>query len=198
MPITITKKSPATTVPKNSNSHDIFALQCLSGKEFQIQERLQEIFNQPAFHGIVSGVYIPKETIQKHGKKPQKKPIFPGYIYLKATITPAVERVINEGVKSKDGRTLYLKFLRTTGRIHPVTPSEAKIIENEIFNSPVRLAAPNNLSVNDHVRITDGPFEDYDGIISEMELEKGKASVKIRVFNRDMPVEVELNSLKKV
>ena len=87
-------------------------------------------------------------------------------------------------------------FVGTGTTPTPLSPEEVKILQQRMGVDEPKYKI--EVSVGDIVKITDGPFRDYDGKISEVDEERGKIKVLVSIFGRETPVELDFLQVKKV
>jgi transcriptional antiterminator NusG len=79
----------------------------------------------------------------------------------------------------------------------PVSPEEIAVIKDQISDSEDREKPKVNFEVGETVKITDGPFLNFSGVIEEIEPERGKLKVTVNIFGRNTPVELEYWQVEK-
>jgi transcriptional antiterminator NusG len=158
-----------------------FVLRVLSGKERKIKEYLDVEVRRSGWGNIISQILCPVEKVFKvqAGKKVMREKIlYPGYILLEAT-----------GV---------IHFL---GKDHPDALRKSEV--NKMFGKMDEMA-DNGISmsepyiVGETVKIVDGPFNDFNGTIEEVNEDKKKLKVIVKIFGRATPVELNYMQVEKV
>lgn len=174
-----------------------FVLRVISGKERKIKEYLDMDISRLGYENIVTTVLVPTEKVYKilKGKKVIKeKNLFPGYIYIEAVASKFSGEVISSIVST----TNVINFLG--GRSpEPVSDSDIKRLLGKVDSldeTDETISEP--YLVNETVKIIDGPFNDFLGVIEEIYDEKKKLKVIVKIFGRSTPVEVNYVQVEKV
>lgn len=170
-----------------------FAVHTYSGYEDAVARYLKQRVESLDMGDVIFGVVVPKEKkIKITGGRRQtiEEKIYPGYVL--------VDMVLNEN-------TWYV--VRNTPRVtgfvgaDSTDPTPLSREEVEILMAKMKVEEPRHIitvSPGDVVKITDGPFKDFDGKVSEVDNEKGKIKVLVNMFGRDTPVELDALQAKKV
>jgi len=174
-----------------------YVLRVISGKERKIKEYLEMDISRLGYDSVVKTILVPTEKVYKisKGKKIIKeKNLFPGYIYI-------------EAVNGKFGGEIISSIVSTTNVINflggrnpePVSPSDIKRLLGKV-DSMDDMAETNSdpYLINETVKIIDGPFNEFLGVIEEIYEEKKKLKVIVKIFGRRTPVEVNFVQVEKV
>lgn len=170
-----------------------YSLRVISGKEKKIKERIELEIQRSNWGDIVTQVLVPSEKVYKirNGKKViMERNILPGYILVEADS----KRLRGEIVQSISSIQNVIHFL---GRNHPIPmlQSEANRMLGKVDESQeVSEALLEPFIVGETIKINDGPFKDFVGDIIEVNEEKKKIKVVVKIFGRG--TEVELNFLQ--
>lgn len=170
-----------------------YSLRVISGKEKKIKERIELEIQRSNWGDIVTQVLVPSEKVYKirNGKKViMERNILPGYILIEADS----KRLRGEIVQSISSIQNVIHFL---GRNHPIPmlQSEANRMLGKVDESQeVSEALLEPFIVGETIKINDGPFKDFVGDIIEVNEEKKKIKVVVKIFGRG--TEVELNFLQ--
>jgi transcriptional antiterminator NusG len=172
-----------------------YAVQTYSGYEEAVMRYLKQRVESLAMTDKIFNVLVPKEkTIRVKGGKRQtvEEKIYPGYVL--------VEMILTE-----DSWYVVRNTPRVTGFVGPdnTTPTPLSKEEVDLLLTRSRLVGEEartviDFRVGDLVKITDGPFKEYDGKISEVNEEKGSVKVLVPIFGRDTAVELDSLQVKKV
>lgn len=170
-----------------------YSLRVISGKEKKIKERIEMEIQRNNWGDFVTQVLVPTEKVYKirSGKKViMERNILPGYILVQADPT----KLKGEVVQAIANIPNVIHFL---GRSHPIPmqESEANRMLGKVDESQdVSEALLEPFIVGETVKINDGPFKDFIGDIVEVNEEKKKLKVVVKIFGRG--TEVELNFLQ--
>ena len=174
-----------------------YVLRVISGKERKIKEYLEQDMARLGFDTIVTTILVPTEKVYKisKGKKVIKeKNLFPGYIYIEAVNGKFGGEVISSIVST----TNVINFLGGR-RPEPVSPSDIKRLLGKVDEMDDMDETMNEpYLVSETVKIVDGPFNDFLGVIEEIFDEKKKLKVIVKIFGRRTPVEVNFVQVEKV
>jgi transcriptional antiterminator NusG len=174
---------------------DWYVVHTYAGYENKVKANLESRIHTMQMEGKIFRVHIPMEDVMeiKSGKKQvvQKK-VFPGYLLVKMFYdndswyvvrnTPGVTGFVSAGTGSKPT---------------PLSKREVEkilVVKKEEQKPAVRLG----FEENDVVRITSGPFADFNGTISEINPDQGKLKVLVNIFDRETPVELSFDQVSKV
>ena len=140
---------------------------------------------------LIFDVVVPKETqivIKKGQPVTEEKRIFPGYVL--------VDMIVTDDSWYAVRNTPNVTGFVGSGTIPvPVNPEEWKLIKKHMGQAEPKFKI--DFSVGDNVTVLDGPFANYDGLISSIDEDKGKVKVLITIFGRETPVELEFTQVKK-
>jgi transcription termination/antitermination protein NusG len=170
-----------------------YAVQTYSGYEEAVARYLKQRVESLAMGDKIFNILVPKEkTIRVKGGKRQtiEEKIYPGYVL--------VEMILTE-----DSWYVVRNTPRVTGFVGPDNTTPTPLSKDEVDSLLVRSGEDQtkmtiDLEVGDLVKITDGPFKEYDGKISEVNKEKGSIKVLVPIFGRDTAVELDSLQVKKV
>ena len=173
-----------------------YSLRVISGKERKIKERIELEIQRSEWENFITQVIVPTENVYKirNGKKViSERNILPGYILLEAIpakLTPEVVQVISNVPN-------VIHFLGKNSPI-PMRPSEANRMLGKVDES--QYAGESRLEpfiVGETVKIIDGPFSEFVGDIQEVNEEKKKLKVIVKIFGRGTEVELNFMQVEK-
>lgn len=174
-----------------------FVMRVISGQERKIREHLLLEINRSGLDSVIAQILVPTEKVYtiKNGKKTIKeKNLFPGYLYLEADEKGMSAEVIQQ-LRQVQGNLGFL------GGKTPETLRNSEVQKllgkaDEMLEAGETLAEP--FIVNEEVKIIDGPFNDFNGTIEEINTEKKKLKVTVKIFGRKTPVEVGFLQVEKI
>ena len=173
-----------------------YSLRVISGKERKIKERIELEIKRSGWYDIVTQVLVPSEKVYKirNGKKViLDRNILPGYILLEAI----PERFSPEIVQGISNMPNVIHFL---GRTHPIPmqESEANRMLGKVDESQGLVESMVEPFIEgEMVKIIDGPFNDFVGDIKEINEEKKKLKVIVKIFGRGTEVELNFMQVEK-
>ena len=171
-----------------------YVVRAISGKEKKVKEYIKSEIARLGYEKYVSQVLIPTEKIYqiRKGKKISKeRSFFPGYILIEAVLIGEIPHIIKN-------ITGVLGFLGTKGEPVPLRPVEIKRIlgkVDELAESDEEINIP--YIVGESVKVIDGPFNNFTGIIEEINEEKKKLKVMVKIFGRKTPLELSYMQVEK-
>ncbi|MFM7901073.1 MAG: transcription termination/antitermination protein NusG [Bacteroidota bacterium] len=172
-----------------------YVIRAISGKEKKVKQYIESEIARLKLEDEVSQVLIPMEKIYqvKDGKKVSKeRSYFPGYILIEANLTGEIPHII-------ENTTGVIGFLGSKGE--PPAPLRTAEV-NRILGKVDELADSeeiihNPYVVGESVKVTDGPFNSFSGIIEEVNEEKKKLKVMVKIFGRKTPLELSYMQVEK-
>jgi len=163
-----------------------------SGHEVRVMETLRQRVETMNLVGRVFEMLVPTQdrVIIRSGKKATiKEKIFPGYLLVKMILDDPTWLA----VRTTAGIT---GFVGTGNKPTPL--SETEVVNIQKFVSSPAPRFKTKFSVNEAVKIVDGPFTDFLGTIHEIDEEKGRVKVLVSIFGRETPVELDFLQIQKV
>jgi len=173
-----------------------YVIRAISGKERKVKELLELEIDRHKLNDYVEQVLIPTEKIYqiKNGKKISKeKNYFPGYVLIQAALIGEVEHVIKS-------LTNVIGFLGATKGGDPLPMRQAEV--NRILGKVDELAVSDEemdipYVIGESVKVIDGPFNNFNGVIKEIKEEKKKLTVMVKIFGRKTPLELNYMQVEK-
>ncbi len=173
-----------------------YVMRVISGKERKTKEYVEGIIQRNGWNDVVTQVLVPMEKVYKirNGKKVIKeRTFFPGYILLEADESKINSDILS-GIRGVTGVLGFLGGERPQAvRKHEINRILGKVDElgasGEAFNEP--------FLVGESVKIIDGPFNDFIGTIEEVNEEKKRLKVNVRIFGRKTPVELSFGQVER-
>ncbi len=166
-----------------------YVVRAVSGQEKKVKEYIEMEIKRNGLQDYVSQLLIPTEKVYqiRNGKKVSKeRNFFPGYVLIEAALEGEVPHIIK-------GVTNVIGFLGTEkgGQPVPLRTSEVNRIlgkVDELAESDEELTIP--YIVGESVKVIDGPFNNFTGVIEEINEEKKKLKVMVKIFGRKTPLEL--------
>lgn len=173
-----------------------YVVRAISGKESKVKEYLESEIKRLSFEDLIEQVLIPTEKVYqiRKGKKISKeRNYFPGYVLVKATLVGEVAHTIKDVPN-------VIGFLGAEkgGTPVPLRPSEV----NRILGKVDELAEQGEFVnvpfiVGETVTVTDGPFSSFSGVIEEINEEKKRLKVMVKIFGRKTPLDLGFMQVEK-
>lgn len=168
-----------------------YVIHCYSGYENKVRHNLEQRIETMGMKDMIFDVVIPtQEEIEvKDGKrKTVERHIFPGYVLVNLTLTEESWYV----VRNTPGVT---GFVGMGNNPTPLRPEEvAQIVKRMEAEAPTVKVS---FKLGERVRIVDGPFNDFRGVVAEIDMERSKVRVMVSFFGRETPVELDFLQVEK-
>jgi transcription termination/antitermination protein NusG len=168
-----------------------YVLHTYSGYEDAVKTALEQRIDSCNMQDYIFRIEVPKVeevTIRRGEKVREKKRLFPGYVLVEMTVT-------DESWYVARNTPNVTGFVGSANIPVAVTPEEFGIIEKHVGSTESSFKI--EMKIGDVITILDGPFSGYEGQISQVDTAKGKVKVKISIFGRDTPVELDFVQVKK-
>ena len=163
-----------------------YVLRVASGHEDRVRRQLEARVKAKAYEERVPRILVPIETVteMRGGKRRNvKRKLYPGYILVEVDLDEETRILIRETPGVGD-------FIGSHGKPEPMTPEEVDRLLGQVTKETEKPRLKIEFGEGDNVKIKEGPFENYDGVITEVDAKKGAVKVIINVFNRPTPVEL--------
>ena len=169
-----------------------YAIHTYSGYEDAVARNLKQRIESMGMEDKIFDVLVPKEKkikIKNGKRQTVEEKIYQGYVLVNMVVTDDSWYVVRNTPR-------VTGFVGTGTTPTPLSPEEVKILQQRMGVDEPKYKI--EVSMGDIVKITDGPFRDYDGKISEVDEERGKIKVLVSIFGRETPVELDFLQVKKV
>ncbi|MCH5720902.1 transcription termination/antitermination protein NusG [Niabella hibiscisoli] len=175
-----------------------YVLRVVSGKERKVKEYLDKEISRSPFATLVQQVFLPVEKVYKvqNGKKVMReRNYYPGYVMIE----------VQDGKMSDDLRDLVVgtnSVIHFLGKDNPISLRKAEV--NKMLGRMDEMNEAGGVSmiepyiVGETIKIVEGPFNDFNGIIEEVNDEKKKLKVIVKIFGRSTPVELNYMQVEKI
>ena len=168
-----------------------YVVHSYSGKENKVKKNLEHRAESMNMTDRILQIVVPTETeieIKEGIRREVERQVFPGYIL--------IEMIMDEDswyvVRNTPGVT---SFVGMGNKPSPLSQAEVNHIMSRIESDEPRVKV--SFDVGERVRIIEGPFAEFTGVVDTLEPEKGKARVMVSFFNRETPVEVDFLQLER-
>ena len=178
------------------NEKKWYVIRAISGKEKKVKEYLDaELSHNSTLQDLISQVLIPTEKVYsvRNGKKISKERNYlPGYVLIEAVLDAEVKHLIKETPN-------VLGFLGTRGgEPDPLRPAEVSRILGKVDEMAENGEGSElEFIVGETVTVNDGPFSSFSGVIEEVNDEKKKLKVMVKIFGRKTPLELSYFQVKR-
>jgi transcriptional antiterminator NusG len=170
-----------------------YILNVMAGQENNVANDIKTLILKSPAGKFITEVLVPTKPVFKikKGQKVQElQKIFPGYVFVNANLNSDAYNMINSVQK-------VMGFLG--GKNNPQPVSQEKM--DEILNSTQQLVADNknlNFDIGETLKINEGPFESFTGVVEDYDAEKQKIKISVLIFGRATSVELDVNQVEKV
>jgi transcriptional antiterminator NusG len=170
-----------------------YALHVLSGQEKKVKESLERRAKTEEMGDLIREVVIPTERVSevKRGKKIEsERKLHPGYVYINMYLRDEEKKLVE--------RTWY--FVRETNGVigfadgdnpQPIRPSEVETMLGQMREREEKVLPKVAFSIGDKVKVGDGPFQNQEGLIEGVDMDRGKLKVSVNMFGRSTSLELE-------
>ncbi|MGH1455902.1 MAG: transcription termination/antitermination protein NusG [Alphaproteobacteria bacterium] len=171
-----------------------YVLHVYSGFENKVRDSIMEKARKQGLEEFVDEILIPMEEVVevKRGQRVNsERKFFPGYVLAKLDMNDHVWHLIKDTPKVSG-------FLGAGGnRPVPISEKEAQNILRQVQEGVDRPRPSVVYDIGEEVKVTDGPFASFNGIVEEVDEEKAKLKVSVSIFGRATPVELEYAQVEK-
>ena len=176
-----------------SDNHKWYVIHVYSGFESKIVESIEEQAEKKGIEEQFSELMIPAEEVVevRPGKKYNtERKFFPGYILAKMELSDEAWNLVKNTQR-------VTGFLGGQGRPVPISEREAKQIMQSMQEGAEKPRPSITYEVGENVRVTDGAFTSFAGVVEEVDLEKARLKVAVSIFGRATPVELDYSQVEK-
>ena len=172
-----------------------YCLRVMSGKELKVKAVLDAEMANTDLGQNVSDVIVPTQTViaQVGGKRVEKeKVLFSGYVFVRCRLVGDVQNQLAQ-------TTNVVNFLmgRVSKRPEPLPDEQIEAMLGHVDEGVKGAEAQITFVVGEQVKVNDGPFKDFDGVIEEVNDEKKKLKVMVKIFGRKTPLELNYTEVDK-
>jgi len=167
-------------------------LRTYSGHENKVKAYIENEITQAGLTDHVSSVIVPSEKVfeVKDGKKKSKtRTFFPGYIIIEAVLDKVITHIILNTPS-------VISFVGPKNAPAPLQPSEVRRLIGKIEERKDVEVIEVPFKLGDAVKVIDGPFNNFNGFVQEVNEEKMKLKVMVSIFGRKTPVELDLSQVE--
>lgn len=176
--------------------HKWYVVHTYSGYENRVEQALAERIKQNNADELFSEILVPRENdadVAREGRRGPARKFFPGYIFVKMALTTETWHIVNDTPRVSG----FVGGGKDPGSVRPVPEHEVKRITNQIEEGTARPAPKQRFEEGETVRVTDGPFANFNGTVDEVNADKAKLRVLVSIFGRATPVELDFSQVEK-
>ncbi|MBK1695015.1 transcription termination/antitermination protein NusG [Chromatium weissei] len=171
-----------------------YVIHAYSGFEGQVKRSLESSIVRAGLEDLFGEILVPtEEVVEMRGGQQRKseRKFFPGYVLVNMELTDETWHLV-KGVPKVMG------FIGGTGdRPAPVPEAQANIILNRLQTDGEKPRPKVLYEPGEVVRVTDGPFTDFNGVVEDVDYDKSRVKVSVLIFGRATPVDLEFSQVEK-
>lgn len=175
-------------------SHKWYVVHVYSGFEQKVKLALEDRIRNSRYPDKFGQVLVPTEHVVElvNGKKKESsRKFYPGYILVNMTLDDETWHIVTSTAK-------VTGFLGGKNRPAPISEKEAEAIVQRMEQGKSQPQPKYYFEIGDDVRVTDGPFVNFNGTVEEVDPDKGKVKVLVSIFGRSTPVELDFVQVTKL
>ena len=189
----VTAAAEGETRPASNPRHKWYIVHAYSNFEKKVAENLREQAKAQGLEDKFSEILVPTEDVVeiRRGRKVNtERKYFPGYVLVKMEMTDEAYHLVKNTPK-------VTGFLGSGAKPIPVTEKEVQRIVGAIEEGVERPRPTIRFDLGEKVKVTDGPFASFDGIVESVDEERARLRVSVSIFGRETPVDLEYGQVEK-
>jgi transcriptional antiterminator NusG len=171
-----------------------YVLHVYSGFENKVAQSIREQAKQKEMEEQIVDVQVPTEEVvrmRRGAKVSSERKFFPGYVLVKMDLTDESWHLVKNTPK-------VTGFLGGRGKPSPISEAEAERIMHQVREGIERPKPMITFEIGEQVRVADGPFASFNGLVEDVDEEKARLKVAVSIFGRATPVELEYSQVEKL
>jgi transcriptional antiterminator NusG len=171
-----------------------YIVHAYSNFENKVADSIREQAKQRHLEHLFDEIMVPKEKVTevRRGRKVEaERKFFPGYVLVRMDLTDEAYHLIKNTPK-------VTGFLGSDNKPQPISDSEAARILHQVQEGIERPKPSVTFEVGENVRVSDGPFASFNGVVEEVDEARSRVKVAVSIFGRATPVELEFTQVEKL
>jgi len=171
-----------------------YIVQAYSNFEKKVAEAIEKEAKQKGLDHLFEKVLVPTEKfveVRRGRKVDSERKFFPGYVLVRADLTDDVYHLIKNTPK-------VTGFLGSDSKPVAITDKEAQQILTQVQEGVERPKSSISFEVGEQVRVADGPFASFNGVVQEVDDERSRLKVEVSIFGRATPVDLDFGQVEKL
>ena len=171
-----------------------YIVHAYSNFEKKVAEAIKERAENAGLEEVFEEVLVPMEEVVevRRGRKVNtERKFFPGYVLVKMEMTDQAYHLIKDTPK-------VTGFLGTDNKPIPISEAEASRIIHQVQEGVERPKPTISFEIGEQVKVSDGPFASFSGLVEEVDEERARLKVAVSIFGRETPVELEYGQVEKL
>ena len=171
-----------------------YIVHAYSNFEKKVAEDIRQKADQTGLGDLFDEILVPTEKfveVRRGRKVESERKFFPGYVLVKMAMTDDAYHLIKNTPK-------VTGFLGSDNKPIPITNAEAERLLSQVEDGVEKPMPTVNFEVGEQVRVSDGPFASFNGLVEEVDEERARLKVTVSIFGRATPVELEYNQVDKL
>lgn len=171
-----------------------YVVHVYSGSEKKVAEAINEQAEKKDLQDQILEVLVPMEEvveIKRGAKVSSEKNFFPGYVLVKMVMSDETWHLVRNTPK-------VTMFLGGKGKPSPISEAEVKRILNQVEERHAKPTHAVYFSIGEQIRVSEGPFSSFSGVVEEIDFEKERLKVSVSIFGRPTPVDLDFGQVEKL
>ena len=184
----------AVSAPKGNPRHKWYIVHAYSNFEKKVAESIKEQARTQGLEENFSEILVPTEDvveIRRGRKVNSERKFFPGYVLVKMDLTDEAYHLIKNTPK-------VTGFLGADNKPKPISEAEAARILHQVQEGIERPKSSVSFEVGEQVRVSEGPFASFNGVVEEVDDGRSRLKVAVSIFGRPTRVELEMGQVEKL
>ncbi|WP_395825979.1 transcription termination/antitermination protein NusG [Elstera sp.] len=171
-----------------------YVVHVYSGFEKKVAQAIRETAEQKGMADLIGDIMVPTEEVvevRRGAKVNSERKLIPGYVLVKMEMNDQTWHIVTSTAK-------VTGFLGAKGKPSPVSDAEAERLARQVKEGTNRPRPSVRFEIGEQVRVADGPFASFNGMVEEVDEERSRLKVAVSIFGRSTPVELEYSQVEKV